>query len=680
VNVRSPPLKHWVVETDGVGICWLTFDKADSGSNTLSQDVLAELERVLDAAVGGKIPVGLVIKSAKSSGFILGADVGEFGALKTAPQGTQAAARGQHLMARIAALDFPTVALINGFALGGGLELALACDYRIAEQGYERTLGLPEVQLGIHPGFGGTVRAVELLGPPLALDLMLTGRLLSPPEALTAGLVDRVVEPRGMREAAAALIATRPRRRRAPWYLRLLGRAPMRALLANRIRARVARRASPEHYPAPFAIIDLWRRYGARGEAAYRAEVESIGRLLVTATCKNLVRVFHLRERLRNLAPKTSTIHRVHVVGAGVMGGDIAAWCALRGMEVTLQDRAIEYITPALERARKLFSSRLKAPGAASEAGARLQADLEGARAGGADLVVEAIIENLEAKASLFRGLEPKLKADAVVATNTSSIRIEDIAPALSAPQRFIGVHFFNPVAQLPLVEVIRGPATNDETFERALSFVIQIGKLPLPCRSAPGFLVNRILLPYMLEALRAHEDGHALETIDAAATSFGMPMGPIELADRVGLDIARHVADILGVQFGGAVPMLLATKVDSRKLGVKSGEGFYKYVDGRPQKQRNYPRPSRDLEDRLMLPLINEAVACLAEDIVADADLLDAGVVFGTGFAPFRGGPIHYARQHGVTTLVHRLEQLAEQLGPRFAPHAGWRRLTDAA
>ncbi|HEY5565670.1 MAG TPA: 3-hydroxyacyl-CoA dehydrogenase NAD-binding domain-containing protein [Gammaproteobacteria bacterium] len=674
--MAAPPLEHWVVETDSVGICWLTLDKADSGSNTLSQDVLTELERVLDAAVGGKPPAGLVIRSAKSSGFILGADVGEFGALHTALQGTQAAARGQHLMARIAALDFPTVALINGFALGGGLELALACDYRVAARGYERTLGLPEIQLGIHPGFGGTVRAVELLGAPLALDLMLTGRQLSPSEALQAGLVDRVVEPQAMREAAAALIAARPRRRRAPWYLRLLRYAPVRALIANRAHARVARRASAEHYPAPFAIIDLWRRYGAHGEAAYRAEVESIGRLLVTATCRNLVRVFHLRERLRNLAPRTSTVQRVHVVGAGVMGGDIAAWCALRGMDVTLQDRAMEYITPALERARKLFASRLKAPGAAADADARLQADLEGAGAGAADLVVEAIIENLEAKASLFRGLEPKLKADAVVATNTSSIRIEDIAPVFTAPQRFIGLHFFNPVAQLPLVEVVRGPATGEETFRRALSFVIQIGKLPLPCRSSPGFLVNRILLPYMLEALRAHEDGHALETIDAAATSFGMPMGPIELADRVGLDIARHVADILGAVYGGAVPKLLAAKVDSRKLGVKSGEGFYRYVEGRPQKRRDHPRPSPDLEDRLMLPLVNEAVACLAERIVADADLLDAGVVFGTGFAPFRGGPINYARQRGVETLVHRLEQLAEQFGPRFAPHAGWRLL----
>jgi 3-hydroxyacyl-CoA dehydrogenase/enoyl-CoA hydratase/3-hydroxybutyryl-CoA epimerase len=390
--------------------------------------------------------------------------------------------------------------------------------------------------------------------------------------------------------------------------------------------------------------------------------------------------VFHLRERLRNLAPKTSTIQCVHVVGAGVMGGDIAAWCALRGMNVTLQDRAMEYITPALERARKLFASRLRAPGAAADANARLQADLDGARAGAADLVVEAIIETLEAKASLFRSLEPKLRADAVIATNTSSIRIEDIAPALHAPQRFIGLHFFNPVAQLPLVEVIRGRGTDEETFQRALSFVIQIGKLPLPCQSAPGFLVNRILLPYMLEALRAHEDGHALETIDAAATSFGMPMGPIELADRVGLDIARHVADILGVAYGGTVPKLLATKVDSRKLGVKTGEGFYKYVEGRPQKRRDYLKPSRDLQDRLMLPLINEAVACLGEQIVADADLLDAGVVFGTGFAPFRGGPIHYSRQRGIETLVQRLEQLAEQFGPRFAPHAGWRRLTSAA
>jgi 3-hydroxyacyl-CoA dehydrogenase/enoyl-CoA hydratase/3-hydroxybutyryl-CoA epimerase len=294
--------------------------------------------------------------------------------------------------------------------------------------------------------------------------------------------------------------------------------------------------------------------------------------------------------------------------------------------------------------------------------------------------VLEAIVEDLDVKRGLFRGLEAKLRADALLATNTSSLRLEDLAPALTAPKRLVGLHFFNPVAQLPLVEVIRGAATGDETFARALSFVIQIGKLPLPCTSAPGFVVNRVLMPYMLEALRAHEDGEPLERIDAAATRFGMPVGPIELADQVGLDTARHVARILSAAFGGEVPKGLDAKVEAGKLGVKSGEGFYKYVDGRAQKARGYALPDRDLEDRLVLVLVNEACACLAEGIVADADLLDAGMVFGTGFAPFTGGPIHYARQRGIENVVNRLTALEQQFGRRFAPHPGWSRLSAQA
>jgi 3-hydroxyacyl-CoA dehydrogenase/enoyl-CoA hydratase/3-hydroxybutyryl-CoA epimerase len=677
--VAARKLKHWTVDRDGDNVCWLTLDKADSTSNTLSQAVLVELEEAL-GLVTAERPLGLVVRSAKSSGFILGADVNEFVGLKSAAEATAAAARGQELMARIAALDCPTVAILNGFALGGGLELALACTYRVAELGYERTLGLPEVQLGIHPGFGGTVRMVELLGAPLALDLMLTGRSLAPLEARSAGLVDRVAAADELNAVAVELIKTRPPRRRARWHFRLLALAPLRGWLARRVRARVAARASPEHYPAPFAIVDLWDRHGARGAAAYRAEVESIGRLLVGTTSKNLVRVFLLRERLRNLAPKAGHFERVHVVGAGIMGGDIAAWCALKGLTVSLQDRELKYVTPALERARALFARRLRAPGAADAANARLQSDVDGKRIDTADLVLEAIVENLDSKRNLFRGLESKLRDNTLLATNTSSLRLEDLASALSAPQRLVGLHFFNPVAQLPLVEVIRGTATAADTFSRALAFVIQIGKLPLPCQSAPGFVVNRVLMPYMLEALRAHEDGEPLERIDAAAIAFGMPVGPIELADQVGLDTARHVARILSEAFGGQVPKDLDAKVEAGKLGVKSGEGFYKYVDGRAQKARDYRQPDRDLEDRLVLPLLNEACACLAEGIVADADLLDAGMVFGTGFAPFTGGPIHYARQRGVEQIVNRLTELQQRFGSRFAPHRGWSRLVAKA
>jgi 3-hydroxyacyl-CoA dehydrogenase/enoyl-CoA hydratase/3-hydroxybutyryl-CoA epimerase len=510
---------------------------------------------------------------------------------------------------------------------------------------------------------------------------MLTGRSLSPREARERGLVDRVVAREELRAAASELITKRPALRRAPWYLALLNVAPLRPLLARRVRADVRKRAKREHYPAPYAIIDLWERHGARGHAALRDEVASIGKLLVTPTCRNLVRVFELRERLRNLAPKASSMRHVHVVGAGTMGGDIAAWCALRGLTVTVQDRARQYVEPALARARELFRKRLRAPGEADRALQRLRVDLEAQEVASADLVIEAIIEKADAKRALFADLEPKLRESALIATNTSSIEIEALASALEHPQRFVGLHFFNPVASLPLVEVIQGPQTSPEALAAALSFVTSIGKLPLPCRSAPGFLVNRLLTPYMLEALHAHQDGHSFESIDAAAKAFGMPMGPVELADRVGLDVALHVAEILSAVLRTAPPDALRAKVANGELGVKSGRGFYSYDSaGKPLKQRSHAAPDMELADRLLLPLLNEAVAVLDEGVVADADLVDAGMVFGAGFAPFRGGPLHYARQRGVAELTGKLARFAERFGTRFTPHDGWRTLEPVA
>jgi 3-hydroxyacyl-CoA dehydrogenase/enoyl-CoA hydratase/3-hydroxybutyryl-CoA epimerase len=675
VNVDAKP-RHWRRRIED-SICRLTLDKAGSAANTLSFDVLEELDREIDALPSADVR-GVIIESAKPSGFILGADVNEFSQLRDAEHAAEMARRGQRLLDRLEALNIPTVAAIDGFALGGGLELALACTYRVAVDSYERTLGLPEVQLGIHPGFGGTVRAVRLLGAPVALDLMLTGRSLSPREAYKAGLVDRLIAREALTPAAVEMISTRPRPRRAPWYLALLSRAPLRSVLAGRIARRLAHRANREHYPAPFALLDLWRRFGGRGPRALEEEARSIGRLLVTRTCRNLVRVFGLRERLRNLAPKESDVRRVHVVGAGIMGGDIAAWCALKGLEVTVQDRALQYVEPALARANELFRKRLKAPGDADAAAARLRVDLAGAEVGAADIVIEAIVEKVEAKRTLFGEIEPRLRAHALIATNTSSIRLEQLADALREPARFVGLHFFNPVASLPLVEVIAGEQTSDATLRTALSFVTRIGKLPLPCRSAPGFLVNRVLTPYMLEALHAPLDGHSLESIDAAATEFGMPVGPIELADRVGLDVALHVAEILSDVLAVEVPALLKEKVAQGQLGAKTRRGFYQYDEnGKRIRGPDRPRGDPALADRLILPLLNEAVACLHEGVVADADVLDAGVIFGTGFAPFTGGPLHYARERGHAAVIGRLHELSGRFGTRFTPHPGWQALS---
>jgi 3-hydroxyacyl-CoA dehydrogenase/enoyl-CoA hydratase/3-hydroxybutyryl-CoA epimerase len=459
----------------------------------------------------------------------------------------------------------------------------------------------------------------------------------------------------------------------------LLSTALVRPLLARTVAKTLRRRVRREHYPAPYAILALWLRYGGHGAAAYRAEAASIGELLVTRTSRNLVRVFGLRERLRSLAPKQAGFTRGHVVGAGTMGGDIAAWCALRGLSVTLQDRAQQYVEPALARARELFRKRLRGPGEAEAAMTRLTVDLAAARVASADVVIEAIIENADAKRALFRELEAKVSDSALVATNTSSIELEELSKAFARPERFVGLHFFNPVASLPLVEVISAATTSAAALEKAMSFVSQIGKLPLPCRSAPGFVVNRILTPYMLEALRAHQDGHSFETIDAAASAFGMPTGPIELADRVGLDVALHVAKILSGVLRAEPPQLLADKVAAGELGAKTGRGFYVYADGRAAKRKDFPPPDDELVDRLLLPLVNEAVACLDEGIVRDADLLDAGAVFGAGFAPFTGGPMNYARQRGYGDVADKLALLAKRYGTRFTPHEGWRKLRAA-
>ncbi len=359
------------------------------------------------------------------------------------------------------------------------------------------------------------------------------------------------------------------------------------------------------------------------------------------------------------------------------MGGDIAAWAALRGMTVTLQDRSAELIEPALVRAKALFEKRLKDPGAAAAAVARLSADVAGDGAGSADAVIEAIVENVDAKRALYAELEPKLKPGAVLATNTSSIKIEVLAEKLRDPGRLVGIHFFNPVAQMQLVEIVHGAGTNEESVRKALWFTRKLDKLPLPCKSAPGFVVNRILMPYINEALFALSEGIPAGVIDETGTRFGMPMGPIELADVVGLDVALHVGGVLAEAFGRRVPEILVKQVEGRKLGRKSGEGFYVWRDGKVVRPPTQPtQVPADLEDRLILPMLNEAVAALREGVIEDADLLDAGAIFATGFAPFRGGPLQYAKSRGISRIVDRLTELSARHGERFRPDAGWSRL----
>ena len=669
----ASPMQHWRLETDADGIAWLTFDLQGSGTNTLGSAAMRELDECL-AGIESSKPRAVILRSAKDGGFVAGADITEFTGLTDLEDAYRLVRTGQQVFDRLAALPMPTVAAIHGFALGGGLELALACDYRVGADDGKLSLGLPEVMLGIHPGFGGTVRTPRLVGAPAALDMMLTGKSLRAEEALKLGLVDRLAPKDGLAGAAREIARSVPSRRRPPLGKRILAWPLLRSIVASQARKQVARRANPAHYPAPYAILELFERHGATGAEAFEAEARSISRLFLSEQSRNLVRVFFLQNRMKALGGKSKRkFARVHVVGAGVMGGDIAAWCASRGLAVTLQDREPKYVEPALARAREFFGKRARDPAKTAEMAARLTADVDGAGVPEADIVIEAIFENADAKRELYAKLEPRMKPGAILATNTSSIVLEDLARNLADPARLVGLHFFNPVAKMALVEIIRSGQTRAEVVEDSLAFTRRLDKLPLPCRSSPGFAVNRVLMPYMTEAMLAADEGVPLALIDRVAVEFGMPMGPIELADTVGLDVAAHVGKILAEAFGMAVPRGTAELIAAGNLGRKSGRGYYEWRDGRPVKPEGTGRPPDDLADRLVLQYLNEAVACLREGVVEDEDLLDAGMIFGTGFAPFRGGPLHYARARGVSAVVTRLQALASKYGPRFRPDEGW-------
>ncbi|TAN09063.1 MAG: 3-hydroxyacyl-CoA dehydrogenase [Rhodanobacteraceae bacterium] len=669
-------LNHWQASQNADGVLLLTMDRSGSRVNALSRALLDELDALVER-IAIERPRAVVIHSAKPAGFAVGADLNEFAGYARAGTVRAEIEHGQQVFERLAQLPMPTVAAIHGACMGGGTELALACRMRVAARAPETRIGLPEVQLGIHPGWGGSARLPRLIGAPKALAMMLTGRPSSAARARADGLVDQLAAPDELLDAACKLaLHPRPRPVRQRALAWLTNAWPARQILAPVVRRQTAAKASQRHYPAPFALIRTWRRGGGNIQQRLRLEAASVAQLAKTDTAHNLIRIFFLRERLRALAGATPHgIKHVHVVGAGVMGGDIAAWSALRGFEVTLQDRELKFIEPALVRARKLFEKKLKTPARIEPALRRLHADVAGTGIAPAQLAIEAVYEDADAKRWVYHAIETGIASGALVATNTSSIPLDELRGALHEPGRFLGLHFFNPVAQMPLVEVVCHDALDELAAKRAMAWVKAIGKLPLPVKGTPGFLVNRILVPYMLEAIRCHAEGIPDPAIDRAAKHFGMPMGPIELADTVGLDVALSVGKELGPFLKLELPDGIADRVEGGKRGKKDGQGFYHWVDGKAQKPRldHAYRPPADLEDRLILPLLNEAVACLHDGVVEDAELLDAGVIFGTGFAPFRGGPIQYIRAAGAGVLRERLETLARAHGPRFAPKPGW-------
>lgn len=707
--------KHWNVQVDSQGILWLGLDRQHESVNTINHEVLDELNGVLQDVEEQTSLKGLVIFSAKAKGFIAGADVHLFSKFKNTEIVVEFLRKGQLVFARLQSLSIPTVAMIDGFCMGGGFELALACNYRIASDSAQTRIGLPEIFLGFPPGWGGTVRLPRLIGGFSALkNFILPGKSYPAAAAKKLGVVDEVVPVRQLKRAAIAYIEKMPAKHRPSFFQKLGNQGLMRSLLAFLIRQQMD--VNPDHYPAPDAVIDLWAREGASGERAYTQETQTVQQLIgQPGTATQLIRTFLLRDKLKSFAKQSSfKAQKVHVIGAGTMGGDIAAWCAYCGLTVTVQDRGIENLSAMMARAYSLFQKILKKPRLIQAAMDRLIPDVEGDGLAHADVIIEAVFENLNVKRALFKIIEERAKPEALLATNTSSIPLEQIAEILDKPSRLVGIHFFNPVSKMDLVEVVSGEQTEEAVQKAALAFVGQIKKLPLPVRSSPGFLINRVLMPYLMAAVQLIQEGVQPELVDQSALQFGMRMGPVELADTVGLDVCLAVAENLTAAYGGQVPNKLREMVKNGQLGRKSGQGFYRYrrairVQAHPilhqlaniwdkillipvwivssalrgvmiktefgKKMYAYmdqygfksDKKTEDLPqhwiDALIQPMLHEAQRCLDEGVVESADLLDAGMIFATGFAPFRGGPMHYLQE--TKTMKHTRSRSSKDVEP---------------
>ncbi len=652
-NNNGLALKDWQFSVDVDHIAWATFDRENESMNSLGRRPLEELEHIISTVedMANKAEIkGLVFMSGKKDNFIAGADIREFAQFKEIHQAEELVRTVTTLFDRIENLRIPVVCAVHGYCLGGGLEFALTCDYVIADREDGTRFGFPEVRLGIIPGLHGTARALYKAGVMGAMPTMLTGRMLRSPLARRLGFVDQLVTTHhSLRWAARKAVLQGRKSRPLTFKQKLMLKGPARKLIARKMRKETAKKVNKKHYPAPFNLISLFEEFGGSEERMRIAETRFFAPLLVSETSRNLRRVFTLSEQLKKQIPtqakKDFRPLRVHIVGAGTMGGDIAAWCVVCGMQASIQDLSAEQIEIARKRAHSLFKKRLKKKLPIDAAMKRLITDVEGTYISHADVIIEAVVEKLDIKKKVLSNLESKMKDGAVLATNTSSLPLEDIAEGLKDPKRLIGLHFFNPVAKMPLVEVIKSKVSDQAEIDKGSAFVAAIKKFPVIVKSHPGFLVNRVLAPYMMEAIRQHEKGVKAEDIDKAALDFGMPMGPIELVDVVGLDIIVSVAETLGLVTppGSKLERL----IEEGHLGQKTGQGFYRWAKGKPKKNFGTMGKTarQDLANTLIHPLLSECKRCVDEKIVSSEDLVDAGVIFGTGFAPFRGGPLHYRK-----------------------------------
>jgi 3-hydroxyacyl-CoA dehydrogenase/enoyl-CoA hydratase/3-hydroxybutyryl-CoA epimerase len=696
---RSGPF----LEIDAERIARITLDDPHRRHNYLTETVMTGLAglvaQVRDEAETGKVR-GLVFYSAKKHSFIAGADVDAIGAVEDPLSGEEAARFGQAIFGEVESLPVPTVAAIDGLCLGGGTELSLACRYRLASDSDRTKIGLPEVQLGILPAWGGTTRLPRLVGLQASLDMMLTGRAVSAAKARRIGLVDAVYPRELFRERVEAFLRDRveagPVRTgaRRKFFRRVLeDTAPGRRVILRAARKQVMSRTQG-HYPAPLTILSVVRRsLGRSVEAALRIEAAAAGELLSSGVSKNLVHVFHLREGAKKLPEdvegQAADVARLGVLGAGVMGGGIAQLAAYHGVDVRMKDIRHDAVAAGLREASARFREAVERRKLDwREADQRLELISGGLSYHGfasADLVIEAVVERMDVKRSVLQELEAEVGQDCVLATNTSSLSVDEMAAVLNRPERFCGMHFFNPVHRMPLVEVVRGEATGDDAVATVHAFSRSLGKVPVVVRDGPGFLVNRILGPYLNEAGWLLTDGAAGPDVDRAAKSFGMPMGPLRLVDEVGIDIAGHAGATLYEAFGERMapsPGLQAIG-ESGRLGRKGDLGFYKYEGGKEQSfddgvyaalapavpASRVAMNDRVIRARLVLAMVNEAARVLEDGIARSAGDVDLAMIMGTGFPPFRGGLLRYADHLHPKTILDRLRKHEDSLGPRFAP-----------
>ena len=652
MDKRLTELKNWNYFEDAEKIAWLRFDCAGQSANTLSRAALEEWRGIVEYLGENHTKLkGLVLYSGKRNGFCFGANIHEFDMLESVDNCRALLGRVNDTLDRFARLPIPKIALINGICLGGGLELALTCSARIAEP--EAKLGFPEVKLGIFPGFGGTVRSTRLINPVEAMKLMLTGRTINARKARSLGLVDKVAGSVDLMrwQARKMLLKGALPKHKGGWMNKLQVIGLVRKRVADKMREATKSKANPKHYPAPFALIDLWEKHGGSSKRMAQAESEAFAPLMVGSQSRGLRHLYKVSEQVKK-APKnrgkTTAVKRVHVIGAGTMGGDIAAWCALNNLETSISDTDAGRLQAAIKRADKLFKKKSKSAQQLQALRSRLLADKDWQHLKRCDLIVEAVVEKLEVKQSIFKRLEAEAKSEAILASNTSSIPLEDIANNMKRPSRLVGIHFFNPVAQMQLVEIVKGSKTSLQAINSAHAFIKSIKKLPVIVKSKRGFLVNRVLIPYMIASLDKMCSGVSKEQIDAACKDFGMPMGPIELADVVGLDICLHVAQSLGMEADSSPSgKLLQEKIKAGQLGRKSGQGFYQWQQGKAVRSADKitDAANEELALELLKPLFDECNKCLEEQIAGSENEIDAGVVFGTGFAPFHGGPMNYQR-----------------------------------